>query len=502
MRSRMLLLVFGARFLLRVGRSQAVLCGGLFPNVAVAPKSLMTGCVDTKGLKKAGESPLAAHHGTVYLHPSCINCEATTIDSRFLIYNEVVKTSKVYLRDSTTVSPPVLLLFGGRLVVHHEKEVISLNLDKDRFLHFRAPRKVATVVKLLRRATEELLLRKITHPLERLTEAGEGLIAAVAALLDADLAVRALETQPDAPDSTRDVGSLFGPTAPPQPLAALAPAFTPVGKPGDWGCVCGALVFASKNQCFKCRAPRVGAAMPQQPSAPEKVTAAAVAQKQQQKQQQEQQRGRKGQQRQGGEEYLPAPVAFSQGRPPPAAVLAIATFPGLSRGLAAAGGRGPADQQLGAVSSEQAYPALGWGAGRQPQAPQAQPKAQPQAQPSGASAQPSLLGHESNQPSRGGGNRGGNQHTQQKGSVPPWNCPLCTFTNSAFLKSCEMCGTDSPAAKAAAPVAAGQGGGEGIGGKGGKGGVGKGRKKKIVEKWVMSGGRGSAPRGGGELERG
>ena len=25
-----------------------------------------------------------------------------------------------------------------------------------------------------------------------------------------------------------------------------------VGRPGDWKCSCGAIVFASKNNCFKC----------------------------------------------------------------------------------------------------------------------------------------------------------------------------------------------------------------------------------------------------------
>ena len=53
------------------------------------------------------------------------------------------------------------------------------------------PRKVATVVKLLRRATEELLLRKITRPLEHVGRNGARLIAAVAELLGQGQQVRA-----------------------------------------------------------------------------------------------------------------------------------------------------------------------------------------------------------------------------------------------------------------------------------------------------------------------
>jgi hypothetical protein len=55
---------------------KAVLCGGLFPNVAVAPKALV------EGEKKASECSLGSHHGIVYLHPSCINYEASGLDSR------------------------------------------------------------------------------------------------------------------------------------------------------------------------------------------------------------------------------------------------------------------------------------------------------------------------------------------------------------------------------------------------------------------------------------
>ena len=57
--------------------------------------------------------------------------------------------------------PEVLLLFGGKLVVHHESEVVSLGWGPERWLHFRAPRKVGTVMKLLRRQTETVLLRYV-----------------------------------------------------------------------------------------------------------------------------------------------------------------------------------------------------------------------------------------------------------------------------------------------------------------------------------------------------
>jgi hypothetical protein len=36
---------------------------------------------------------------------------------------QMMKTSKVYIRDCTTVSPFALALFGGILVLHHEHQV-------------------------------------------------------------------------------------------------------------------------------------------------------------------------------------------------------------------------------------------------------------------------------------------------------------------------------------------------------------------------------------------
>lgn len=65
---------------------KAVLCGGLFPNVAVAPRGLLPGGAGKEGAgKKASECALVASHGQVFLHPSCINAEATLLDSRYSV---------------------------------------------------------------------------------------------------------------------------------------------------------------------------------------------------------------------------------------------------------------------------------------------------------------------------------------------------------------------------------------------------------------------------------
>ena len=43
---------------------------------------------------------------------------ATSLDSSHVVYVEAMKTSKVYARDVTTISPVMLCLFGSRLKIY------------------------------------------------------------------------------------------------------------------------------------------------------------------------------------------------------------------------------------------------------------------------------------------------------------------------------------------------------------------------------------------------
>ncbi|CAM9250154.1 unnamed protein product, partial [Laminaria digitata] len=177
---------------------KAVVCAGLYPNVTVAPAALCpsaTGNDAGKGGggpkggkgggggggagKTAGEVSFLGRKGAMFLHPMAVNFDKKELDSRYGVYHEVVKTSKVYVRDMTTVTPLMLALFGGSLQVHHEKQAITV----DKWLHFRAERRAATLVKYLRVHMERLLLRKITHPQEDVSSSGRDIIQSVSTLL-------------------------------------------------------------------------------------------------------------------------------------------------------------------------------------------------------------------------------------------------------------------------------------------------------------------------------
>ena len=157
---------------------KAVLCAGLYPNIIVAPREL-AGTSHSK--KTAGEHAFRSHtKGDVHLHPSSIVFTESKLDSRYCCYHEMVKTSKTYVRDCTTVSPLAILLFGGKLEVFQTHGVCSI----DGWLKFQIDAKPATLIKYLRSQMERILLRKIVQPdLEVLeSEEGRALIESISTL--------------------------------------------------------------------------------------------------------------------------------------------------------------------------------------------------------------------------------------------------------------------------------------------------------------------------------
>mmetsp|Transcript_54900 Transcript_54900/g.164370 ORF Transcript_54900/g.164370 Transcript_54900/m.164370 type:complete len:713 (-) Transcript_54900:147-2285(-) len=166
---------------------KAILCAGLYPNIIIAPRSLVTGAESDK---KVGECAFHSQKGDVYLHPCTISFKEKRLDSRYCCYHDIVKTSKIYVRDCTTVSEFALLLFGGNLKVFHTHGVITV----DNWLKFRIAAKPATLVKHLRAQMDSMLLKKIVSPDEDVTGSPEGraLIQAISALLEKEV-----NAQPD-----------------------------------------------------------------------------------------------------------------------------------------------------------------------------------------------------------------------------------------------------------------------------------------------------------------
>lgn len=113
--------------------------------------------------------------------PCTLLSSSRMLKDRFVCFQDIMQTRKLYVRDATVVSPFALLLFGGALRVFHRQGVISV----DEWLKFRITAKPATLVKHLRAQMENMLLRKIISPDDDVisTPESKALIQAVSTLL-------------------------------------------------------------------------------------------------------------------------------------------------------------------------------------------------------------------------------------------------------------------------------------------------------------------------------
>jgi len=143
---------------------RALLVAGLYPNVVRVDRVDVkkSGYNDRKGGKgdKKVEVKLTANTGSVEIHPASVLWGEAGFRYPFLIYHEKVKTSKVYLRDATMITPYSLLLFGGNIKVDHTMGQVVV----DDWISFNIPAQHAVLIHQLRLQIDKLLQRKITEP--------------------------------------------------------------------------------------------------------------------------------------------------------------------------------------------------------------------------------------------------------------------------------------------------------------------------------------------------
>jgi hypothetical protein len=171
---------------------KALLVAALFPQMVVVEDSKSAGGKKGGGgggmvLKAKPED--GEKQEDLALHPSCITGKAKgALSSKYLVYHERVKTTRVYIRDATPVSPYALILFGGgRMEVEDcsrggNESVLRL----DGWLGFKCPRKDHLLVMELREVLDGILRHKVENPKQDFTEEAEGIIDAVKAILTMD----------------------------------------------------------------------------------------------------------------------------------------------------------------------------------------------------------------------------------------------------------------------------------------------------------------------------
>ncbi|XP_026130338.1 ATP-dependent RNA helicase DHX29-like isoform X2 [Carassius auratus] len=131
---------------------KAVLTAGLYDSVG---RIL---CTPSPDVQERVVCVAETAQGKAHVHPSSVNRFLQT--HGWLLFQEKVKYTKVFLRDTTLISPLSMLLFGGDIDVQHRERLISL----DGWICFQAPVRIGVIFKHLRKLIDSLLERKLAKP--------------------------------------------------------------------------------------------------------------------------------------------------------------------------------------------------------------------------------------------------------------------------------------------------------------------------------------------------
>lgn len=96
----------------------------------------------------------------VYLHPSSCNFKQSNFESPWILYTELIQTSRLFARDTTMINPYALLLFGGKLEVQHSKNILVI----DNWIHFAAVARIGVLIKAIRKQLDAYLEKKVANP--------------------------------------------------------------------------------------------------------------------------------------------------------------------------------------------------------------------------------------------------------------------------------------------------------------------------------------------------
>ena len=164
---------------------KAALSSGFYPqilrvqNPAAQFQKIQGGAIETEG--SGGRVKLFDREkGRVFIHPSSVNFSAGKFESGWLVYSDIMETSKIFIRECSMVPVYAVLLFGGHITVQHEKGMILV----DDWASFKAPARIGVLVRELRAELARLLAQKIEDPQTDMSQSK--LIDAMHQLLSSD----------------------------------------------------------------------------------------------------------------------------------------------------------------------------------------------------------------------------------------------------------------------------------------------------------------------------
>ncbi|XP_070503518.1 putative ATP-dependent RNA helicase DHX57 [Chironomus tepperi] len=157
-----------------------ILCASLYPNIIkiLTPEKNYVATLSGAMPRSFQASELkfkTKEDGYVALHPSSVNSSSGVFQSPFLIYQEKVKTSRIFIRDCTMVQIIPLILFSGsdiRIELHNGEFLFLL---EDGWLIVQADSlKTAECMKHMRKELMNILNEKIKDPLLNLWNHDQG----------------------------------------------------------------------------------------------------------------------------------------------------------------------------------------------------------------------------------------------------------------------------------------------------------------------------------------
>ena len=150
----------------------AVVCAGLYPNIARVQKS--SGNDVVLGGQGGEARDLLLHKSSViYLRSDPLPAGS------LLTFHQKMATTKSFVMDATVVAANAVVLFGGKLVVDHVNGRVTL----DGWLSLPVPARTAVLIKELRVQLEALLRAKVERPKMDLGKESRQVVKAVEGLL-------------------------------------------------------------------------------------------------------------------------------------------------------------------------------------------------------------------------------------------------------------------------------------------------------------------------------
>lgn len=149
----------------------SLLCAALYPNIikVLTPEKSFTQTAGGAVPRLPLPSELrfkTRDDGYVAIHPSSINSIVSDFTSPFLVYQEKVKTSRIFIRDCTMVPLLPLILFSGsdmKIELHDGDFIISL--ENGWIIIKASSHDEAEMINWLRKELDKLLEEKINDPL-------------------------------------------------------------------------------------------------------------------------------------------------------------------------------------------------------------------------------------------------------------------------------------------------------------------------------------------------